>query len=310
MWLNETFQLKYPLIQGGMAQVATPAFAAAVCEAGAMGVIGTGAMKAEAVKRAIAELRALTNRPFGVNLMLMNPEVDAIAGLLAEEKVPLITTGAGNPGQYIPRWHEAGCRVIPVVSALSLAERMQKAGADAVVAEGQEAGGHVGELTSMVLWPQLARNLDIPVIGAGGVAGPDQLRAGLALGVEGFQVGTLMLATEECPIHDRYKQAVIRARGSQITVLGRIEGVPCRVMKNALCRRYLERERAGAGPEELERMLLGSLRLAVQTGDLEQGCFMMGLAAVQIDRIRPLRQLLQELFEGMELPGAAERRPR
>lgn len=306
MWLKGTFNLKYPLMQGGMSHIATPAFAAAVCEAGALGVIGTGAMKALQVRQAIEELRSLTAKPFGVNLMLMNPEVDEIAELLAEQEVPLITTGAGNPGKFIPRWHEAGCRVMPVVSNLTLAQRMQKAGVDAVIAEGQEAGGHVGEQTSMVLWPYLAAHLEIPVIGAGGVAGPAQIQAGIALGVQGFQVGTIMLATEECPIHDTYKQAVLRAKENQITVLGRIEGIPCRVMKNPLCRRYLERERAGADLEELERMLLGSLRLAVKTGDPDEGCFMMGLAAAQIKEIKPLKQLLEDLFSGIEGSSANE----
>ncbi|MDD4541447.1 MAG: nitronate monooxygenase, partial [Eubacteriales bacterium] len=176
MWLDETFDLKYPVLQGGMAWVATAEFAAAVSEAGALGQIGSGSMSAEMVRDSIHRVRELTDRPFGVNLMLMNPEADAIAQVLAEERVPLITTGAGSPGKYIEMWKEAGSVVIPVVSSLSLAQRMERQGADAVVGEGQEAGGHIGEQTSMVLWPLLADNLSIPMIAAGGIATPRQVR--------------------------------------------------------------------------------------------------------------------------------------
>ena len=299
MWLDEHFGLKYPVLQGGMAYVATAEFAAAVSEAGALGQVGSGSMSAGMVRDAIRRVRELTDRPFGVNIMLMNPEAEEIARILAEEKVPLITTGAGSPGRYIAMWKEAGSTVIPVVSSLSLAERMVRQGADAVIAEGQEAGGHVGELTSMVLWPLIADHLDAPVIAAGGIAGARQVRAALALGAQGLQLGTLFLATEECPIHPVYKEALLKATDTQVSVMGRWGGIPCRVLKNKLYRDYLLKERQGAGKEELEAMLSGSLRHAVVDGDRNRGAFMMGLAAAQIHEVKPLVQLLADLFEGV-----------
>ncbi len=305
MWLDETFGLKYPLIQGGMAQVATAEFAAAVSEAGALGVIGTGAMPAWAVEEAINRVRELTDRPFGVNIMLLNPEADAIAELLARERVPLVTTGAGSPGKYIPMWHEAGIRVIPVVASLGLAERMQRIEVDAVIAEGQEAGGHIGEATSMVLWPLLSSKLDIPVIAAGGLATGAQLLAAEILGAQGYQLGTLMLSAAECPIHENYRKALLEATDSRITVLGREQGMPSRVLKNRLARQYTARSRAGADKMELEEMMLGALRRAVKDGDVENGAVMLGQVAAQIDCIRPLAELLATLFEEKEACRAA-----
>lgn len=299
MWLDEHFGLKYPVLQGGMAYVATAEFAAAVSEAGALGQIGSGSMPAGMVRDSIRRVRELTCRPFGVNLMLMNPEAEKIAHILAEEQVPLITTGAGSPGRYIAMWKEAGSTVIPVVSTLSLAERMVRQGADAVIAEGQEAGGHVGELTSMVLWPLIADRLSVPMIAAGGIAGPRQVRAALALGAQGLQLGTLFLAAEECPIHPAYKELLLKATDTQVSVMGRSGGVPCRVLKNKLYRDYLVKEREGAGKEELEAMLSGSLRYAVVDGDRNRGAFMMGLAAAQVQEVKSLARLLEDLFEGV-----------
>lgn len=301
MWLDKTFDLKYPVLQGGMAWVATAEFAAAVSEAGALGQIGSGTMTGEMLRDSIRRVRQLTNRPFGVNLMLMNPEADAIAQVLAEERVPLVTTGAGSPGKYIAMWKEAGSVVIPVVSSLSLAQRMERQGADAVVAEGQEAGGHIGEQTSMVLWPLVADNLTIPMIAAGGIGSPRQIRAAIELGADGFQLGTLFLSAEECPIHPDYKEAVIKASDTQVSVMGRIGGVPCRVLKNKFCREYMALEREGVDKETLEEMLGGSLRRAVQEGDNAKGAFMMGLVAAGIKEIKPLDQLLADLFAGVKL---------
>jgi enoyl-[acyl-carrier protein] reductase II len=235
--------------------------------------------------------------------MLMNPQVAEIAQVLAEEQVPLITTGAGSPGPYIEQWKKAGAKVIPVVSTLTLALRMERQGVDAVIAEGQEAGGHVGEMTSMVLWPLIADRLSIPMIAAGGIAGPRQIKAARALGADGFQLGTLFLSAEECSIHDNYKAAVLKASDTQVAVMGRHGGVPCRVMKNQLYRDYLAAERQGADREALERLLVGSLRQAVEEGDQVRGAFMMGLAAAQISEIKPLEQLLTDLFEGLNLGG-------
>ncbi len=300
MWLQKTFNLEFPVLQGGMAHISTAAFAAAVSNAGAMGQIGTGAMTASQVRDAIREARALTDKPFGVNIMLMNPEADQIADVVAQERVPLVTTGAGNPGRHIPMWKEAGCVVVPVVSSLSLAIRMQRVGADAVIAEGQEAGGHIGEMTSLVLWPLLAENLDIPVIAAGGLAKGSQLLAARMLGTEGFQIGTLFLATEECPIHANYKDAVVQARDSQIGVIGRFNGLPCRVLKNSLARQAVELEKHESDKMLLEQKLAGSLRRAVFDGDKVDGGFMLGLSASLIDEIKPIRQLLEDLFREME----------
>lgn len=307
MWLDQLFGLKYPVIQGGMAYVATAEFAAAVSEAGALGLIGAGSMPAEMVRDSIRKLRQLTDRPFGVNVMLMNPQADRIAEVLAQEQVPLITTGAGSPGPYMDQWKAAGSIVIPVVSTLTLALRMERQGADAVIAEGQEAGGHVGEMTSMVLWPLLADRLSIPMIAAGGIAGPRQILAARALGAEGFQLGTLFLSAEECPIHDNYKAAVLKASDTQVAVMGRQGGVPCRVMKNQLYRDYLAAERQGADRPTLEGMLTGSLRQAVLEGDPVRGAYMMGLAAAQISEVKPLSKLLADLFQGLDPadPGRA-----
>ncbi len=300
MWLQKTFNLEYPVLQGGMAHVATATFAAAVSNAGAMGQIGTGAMTSSQVRDAIRQTRALTDKPFGVNIMLMNPEADEIAKIIAEERVPLVTTGAGSPGRFIPMWKDAGCIVIPVVSSLSLAVRMERTGADAVIAEGQEAGGHIGEMTSLVLWPLLSENLSIPVIAAGGLAKGSQLLAARLLGAEGFQLGTIFLATEECPIHEHYKDAVVQARDSQIGVIGRFNGLPCRVLRNSLARQAVELEKHESDKMILEQKLAGSLRRAVFDGDKVDGGFMMGLSASLISEIKPIRQFLEDLFEEME----------
>ena len=212
MWLNETLNIKYPLIQGGMARVATGAFAAASSNAGALGLIGSGGMTAEMLKDAIKEAKSLTDKPFGVNLMLMNPEADKQAQLVIDEGIKVVTTGAGNPGKYMKAWKEAGIIVIPVVPSVALAKRMERAGADAVIAEGTESGGHVGELTTMALLPQVKAAVNIPVIGAGGIASGKQALAALALGADGFQVGTMLLAAKEAPIHENLLSESSRIR--------------------------------------------------------------------------------------------------
>ncbi|HHU07897.1 MAG TPA: enoyl-[acyl-carrier-protein] reductase FabK [Clostridiaceae bacterium] len=307
MWLDETFNLKYPILEGGMAYVGTADFAAAVSEAGALGQIGSGSMSAEMVRDAIHRVRELTDRPFGVNIMLMNPAADEIARILAEEEVPLITTGAGSPGKYISMWKDAGSTVIPVIPSLALAQRMERQGADAVIAEGQEAGGHIGEQTSMVLWPLVADKISIPMIAAGGIATPRQVKAAIELGAQGLQLGTLFLSAEECPIHPAYKEALLKATDTKITVMGRTGGVPCRVLKNRFARDYMAREREGADIDELERLLIGSLSSAVQNGDDESGAFMMGLAAAQITKIKPLSQLLEDLFQGIDISRSGKK---
>lgn len=305
MWLNEKFNLKYPVISGGMANISTATFAAAVSNAGALGMIGTGAWTADEVRAEIRKTRELTDKPFGVNLMLMNPYSEEVSDVVVEEGIKVVTTGAGNPAPFIEKWHAAGISVIPVISSLSQGERMQKLGVDAVVGEGQEAGGHIGDSTSMVLWPLLVKNLDIPVIGAGGVALGSHIVAGRVLGVQGFQLGTLLLSAEECPIHDGFREQLIKARDSQITVVGRAGGgMPTRIMKNPLARKYIQFEKENRPKEDYEEIMNGALKKAVFNGDKKDGCFMMGLVASLVDEIKPMEKVLGDLFAEAEIEYA------
>lgn len=299
-WLNDTLKIKYPVIQGGMANIATGAFAAAVSNAGALGLIGSGGMNAEQLYEEICAARRLTDKPFGVNLMLMNPDADRIADLLATEKIPVITTGAGNPGKYMDCWKSAGSIVIPVSASVTLAKRMVRAGADAVIAEGTESGGHVGEMTTMTLLPQMADALSVPVIAAGGIADGRQMAAAYILGAAGVQVGTCLLASRECPIHDNYKQAILSAADNSTVVTGRSVNAPVRVLKNSMTRIYLQKEKEGADRMELESYTLGSLRKAVFDGDTQNGSLMAGQVCGQIDRIRPLSEIFEDLCTGAE----------
>ena len=295
--LNEILGTRYPILQGGMANIATGAFAAACSNAGALGLIGAGGLHSGAELRAeIRQCRALTAQPFGVNIMLMHPLADEFAGIVAEEKVPVITTGAGNPGQYVPGWKAAGCKVIPVVAAAILARHLEKAGVDALIAEGTESGGHVGELTTMALVPQVVDAVKLPVIAAGGIADGRQLAAALALGACGVQVGTCLLVAEECPIHPNYKAALLKARDSDTIVTGRIGGTPVRVLKNRMSREYVRREKAGADKMELEQFTLGSLRKAVFDGDADNGSLMAGQVCGMLHEIRPVAAILDELM--------------
>ena len=299
--LNELLGTEFPIIQGGMANIATGAFAAACSNAGALGVIATGGMKsADELRRQIEICKSLTNKPFGVNLMLMNPCVDELAQVIIDEKVPVVTTGAGNPGKYIAKWKEAGVKIIPVVAATVLARRLVRAGVDAVIAEGTESGGHVGEMTTMALVPQVVDAVDVPVIAAGGIADGRQFAAAMALGACGIQVGTCLLASEECPIHNNYKQALLAAKDSDTTVTGRSVGGPVRVLKNKMARQYLRLEKQGASLEELEVLTLGGLRRAVFDGDVENGSVMSGQVAGMLQEIRPLRQIFEELCAGRD----------
>lgn len=297
--LNDILGIRYPIMQGGMANIATGAFAAAVSNAGALGLIGAGGMTAEMLQAEIRHCRELTDKPFGVNIMLMNPEADKMARLVAEEGVPVLTTGAGNPGKYMESWKAAGIKVFPVVSASSLAKRLVSAGADGIIAEGCESGGHIGELTTMALVPQVADAVgpDVPVIAAGGIASGRQMAAAFALGACGVQVGTCLLASCECPIHENYKQALLKARDNDTTVTGRSVGAPVRILKNAMAREYLKREKEGAGMEELEMFTLGSLRRAVHEGDVKNGSLMAGQVAGMLDEIRPLSEIFESMME-------------
>ena len=297
--LNEILGTRYPIIQGGMANIATGEFAAACSNAGALGVIGAGGMRtADELRGHIRRCRELTDKPFGVNIMLMNPSADDFAQVVIEERVPVVTTGAGNPGKYIPAWNEAGIKVIPVVAAVAFAQRFSRRGVAAVIAEGTESGGHVGEMTTMALAPQVIDSVNVPVIAAGGIADGRQLAAALALGACGVQVGTCLLTSTECPIHDNYKQALLGARDSDTLVTGRSVGGPVRVIRNKMSREYIRQEQQGATLEELEKLTLGGLRRAVLEGDVENGSVMCGQVAGMLHEVKPVAQILAEMVEG------------
>ena len=298
--LNEILGTEFPFIQGGMANIATGAFAAAVSNAGAMGLVGSGGMDAEALRREIRTAKDNTDKPFGVNLMLMNPHIDDLAKVVVEEGVHFVTTGAGNPGKYVPAWKDAGIKVFPVVAAPILAKRLERYGVDGFIAEGTESGGHVGEMTTMALVPQVVDAVSVPVVAAGGIADGRQLTAAFALGACGVQVGTCLLASEECPIHENYKQAVLKAGANDTVVTGRTTGAPVRVLKNKMSQEYLRLEKNSPPLEELEKLTLGSLRRAVFDGDLDTGSFMAGQVAGMVHEIKPLRKIFEELMAGYE----------
>ncbi len=298
MKLNEILGIKYPLIQGGMANIATGEFAAAVSNAGGLGLIGAAGMTPEALRENIHIAKEKTREKFGVNLMLMNPRVEEMAQIVVEEGIKYLTTGAGNPGKYMQKWKEAGIFVMPVVASVALARLMEKAGADAVIAEGTESGGHIGELTTMALVPQVVDAVNIPVIAAGGIADGRQLAAAYCLGAAGAQVGTCLLVSEECPVHKAYKEAVVKAKDIDTIVTGRIAGTPVRILKNKMAREYVKKEKAGADLMELEQYTLGSLRRAVVQGDVQTGSVMAGQVAGQLTEIRSLAQILEKLHNG------------
>ncbi len=300
MKLNELLGIEFPLIQGGMANIATGAFAAAVSNAGALGLVGSGGWDGETLRREIRIAKEHTDKPFGVNLMLMNPHMDELAQVVVEEGVAVVTTGAGNPGKYVPAWKEAGIRVFPVVAAPVLAKRLERLGVDGFIAEGTESGGHVGEMTTMALVPQVVDTVSVPVIAAGGIADGRQLAAAFALGACGAQIGTCLLASEECPIHENYKKAVIKASATDTIVTGRSTGAPVRVLKNRMAREYVRMEKDHLPLEELEKLTLGSLRRAVFDGDVDTGSFMAGQVAGMVHEIRPLRQIFEDLMAGYE----------
>ena len=300
MKLNELLGIEFPLIQGGMANIATGAFAAAVSNAGALGLVGSGGWDAETLRREIRIAKEHTDKPFGVNLMLMNPHIDELAKVVVEEGVKVITTGAGNPGKYVPAWKEAGIKVFPVVAAPILAKRLERLGVDGFIAEGTESGGHVGEMTTMALVPQVVDTVSVPVIAAGGIADGRQLAAAFALGACGAQIGTCLLASEECPIHENYKKAVIKASATDTIVTGRTTGAPVRVLKNKMAREYVRMEKDHLPLEELEKLTLGSLRRAVFDGDVDTGSFMAGQVAGMVHEVRPLRQIFEDLMAGYD----------
>lgn len=295
MKLNEMLGIKYPFIQGGMANIGTGEFAAAVSNAGGLGLVAAGGMSAEMLREEIKTVQKLTDKPFGVNLMLMHPEVNEMAEIIAESGVKIVTTGAGNPRKYIPMWKEKGIRIIPVVPSVALAKRMESEGVDALIAEGTESGGHVGEMTTMTLVPQIIDAVSIPVIAAGGIADGRQLLAAYALGACGAQLGTCLLAARECPIHDNYKAAVLKAKDNQTVVTGRIAGTPVRIIKNQMAREYVAKEKQGVDKMELEKYTLGALKKAVFEGDIKTGSLMAGQVVGQINEIRPVGEIFRKL---------------
>ena len=277
--ITELLGIEYPVIQGGMAWVAECHLASAVSNAGGLGLIAAAAAPAEWVRDQIRQAKKMTDKPFGVNIMLMSPEADAVAKVVIEEGVQVVTTGAGSPEKYMADWKAAGVKVIPVVASSALAKRMERCGADAVVAEGTEAGGHIGEITTMALVPQVVDAVSIPVIAAGGIADGRGMAAAFMLGAKGVQVGTAFAASKESVIHENYKNSILKAKDIDTRVTGRSTGHPIRVLRNDMARKYLELEQAGAPFEELESLTLGSLRSAVQDGDVKGGSLMAGQSA-------------------------------
>ncbi|MCI5698074.1 MAG: nitronate monooxygenase [Clostridiales bacterium] len=300
MIISEIFDIKYPFFQGGMAQVATGAFAASVSEAGAMGIIGSGAMDEHALTEEIKKAKDITDKPFGVNLMLMNPRADKMAEIIGDMGVSLVTTGAGNPGKYVKMWKDAGVRIFPVVSSVALAKRLESLGVDGLIAEGSESGGHIGELTTMVLLPLVAEAVNIPVVAAGGIATGKQVLAAEILGASGVQMGTLFLGSEECPIHENYKKSILNARDRSTIVTGRISGAPVRVLKNQMAQEYLRREQAGADMMELEKYTLGALRKAVKDGDVKHGSLMAGQSVAFVNEVKPVKEMLVSIMKEYE----------
>ncbi len=287
--------IEYPIIQGGMAWVAEYHLAAAVSEAGGLGLIGATSAPGEWVREQIREAKKLTDKPFGVNIMLMSPAADEVAKVVVEEGVKVVTTGAGSPEKYMKMWKEAGIKVIPVVASVALAKRMERCGADALVAEGCEAGGHIGESTTMTLVPQIVDAVNIPVIAAGGIADGRGIAAAFMLGARGVQMGTCFVVTEESQVHPNYKERIIKAKDIDTCVTGRTTGHPVRALRNEMTKKYLELENKGAGFEELEYLTLGGLRKAVVEGDVKNGSVMAGQIAGMVKEEMSCKALIEKL---------------
>ena len=299
--ITELLGCEYPIIQGGMAWVAEHTLAAAVSNAGGIGLIAGGSAPIDYLRDQIRKCKEKTDKPFGVNIMLMSPNADDLAQLCIDEGVRVVTTGAGNPGKYITAWKEAGIKVIPVVPSVALAKRMERAGADAVVAEGTESGGHIGENTTMCLVPQVVDALEIPVIAAGGIADGRGMAAAFMLGAEGVQIGTRFLASEECQIHPTFKELVIKAKDTDSVVTGRYTGHPCRNIKTKFSKKLANGEKDGSlSPEEFEQITLGSLRKAVVDGNVDEGSFLCGAIAGMVNEIKPCKEIVDEIMAGAE----------
>ncbi|OFI06622.1 nitronate monooxygenase [Clostridium acetireducens DSM 10703] len=288
--------IEYPIIQGGMAWIADSSLAAAVSNAGGLGII-TGNAPVEWVREEIQKAKKLTNKPFGVNIMLLNENAEEIAKLVCEENIKVVTTGAGNPGKYIEMWKANGVKVIPVVASVALAKRMERAGADAVIAEGCESGGHVGDLTTMTLVPQVVDAVSIPVLAAGGIGDGRGIAAAFMLGAVAVQVGTRFLVAEECTVHPKYKKRILKAKDIDTEVTGRSTGHPVRVLRNKLTRKFLLLEKSGASIEELNELGKGALNKAVKEGDIDYGSVMAGQIAGLIKKEQTAKEIIEEMFQ-------------
>lgn len=291
----ELLNIEYPIIQGGMAWVADASLASAVSNAGGLGLIAGGNAPKEVIKEEIRKCRELTDKPFGVNVMLLSPFVDEIIELIIEEKIPVITTGAGNPAKYIDSLKAVGTKIIPVVPSIALAQRMEKLGADAVIVEGTEAGGHIGELTTMVLTPQVADSVNIPVIAAGGIADGRGIVASFALGANGVQIGTRFICSEECSVHENYKNMVLKSKDRDAIVTGRSTGHPVRTLKNKLAKEILNMEKQGIDSQEIDKKGVGTLRIATKEGDVHNGSFMAGQIASIIKDVKPCKEIIEDM---------------
>lgn len=296
MSITELLHIKHPIMQGAMAQIAKAPLVAAVSNAGGLGIIASGGMSGEELRAEIQKTKALTDKPFAVNLMLMMTNIEELTAVIIEEGVKVVTTGAGTPKTYMPIWKEAGITVIPVVPSVMIARKMEQLGADAVVAEGTEAGGHVGETTTMALLPQVVDAVSIPVIAAGGIGDGRGIAAAFALGAQGVQIGTRFLATDECPVHENFKLACLKAKDRDTVVTGRRNGAPVRSIKNKMIKEYQRLEDENVDRDVLEELTLGSLRKAVQEGDTENGSVMAGQITGMITEIKPVDALIQEMM--------------
>lgn len=299
--VTELLGIAYPVIQGGMAWVATHELASAVSNAGGLGIIGAGGAPASWVREQICAARQETDQPFGVNLMLMNPEADEIARIIAEEHVKVVTTGAGNPGKYIEMWKEAGVKIIPVIASVAMAKMMERSGADALVAEGTESGGHIGAQTTMTLVPQVVDAVSIPVIAAGGIGDGRGFAAAMALGAEAVQMGTRFVVAKESVVHEKYKARIVKAKDIDSEVTGRSTGHPIRVIRNKMTREYVKKEKEGASLEELEQLTLGALRKAVVEGDVDYGSVMAGQIAGLIKKEESCADIIADVMSGEKL---------
>ena len=298
--VTELLQIEYPIIQGGMAWVAENHLASAVSEAGGLGLIGGANAPAEVVRNYIRKVKEVTDKPFGVNVMLMSPYAADVAKVVVEEGVKVVTTGAGDPSKYMDMWKNAGVKVIPVVASVALAKRMERYGADAVVAEGCESGGHIGEATTMTLVPQVVDAVSVPVIAAGGIADGRGIAAAFMLGAEAVQMGTRFLVAKECTVHQNYKDRVLKAKDIDSTVTGRTHGHPVRCLRNQMTREYLKLENEGKSFEELEYLTLGTLRKAVQEGDVQNGTVMAGQIAGMVAKEQTCKEMIEEMMAQTE----------